>query len=207
MSSSSKFGVPTMAGDKGILQPKLKYRFRVTLGAGFGGDQTTREYTQNVMNVTRPKVNFEEVMIDSYNSKVYVAGKHAWDPVTIVVRDDIRNSVSRIVGAQNQRQLNHFEQTAPLAGTDYKFGMKIELLDGATADATEVWDCEGCFLTNVDYSESDYATSEPVTVSMTVRMDNCLHTAGTTSVINPDQGLMTGSHAGSVSAPVATQGT
>ena len=207
MSSASKFGVPTMAGDKGILQPKLKYRFRVTLGAGFGGDQTTREYTQNVMNVTRPKVNFEEVMIDSYNSKVYVAGKHAWDPVTIVVRDDIRNSVSRIVGAQNQRQLNHFEQTAPLAGTDYKFGMKIELLDGATADATEVWECEGCFLTNVDYSESDYATSEPVTVSMTVRMDNCLHTAGTTSVINPDQGLMTGSHAGSVSAPVATQGT
>jgi len=75
--SASKFGVPTMAGEKGILQPKLKYRFRVTLGAGFGGSGDTREYTQNVMNVTRPKVNFEEVMIDSYNSKVYVAGKHA----------------------------------------------------------------------------------------------------------------------------------
>ena len=204
MSSSSKFGVPTMAGDKGVLQPKLKYRFRVTLGAGFGGDQTTREYTQNVMNVTRPKVNFEEVMIDSYNSKVYVAGKHAWDPVTIVVRDDIQNSVARIVGAQNQRQLNHFEQTAPLAGADYKFAMKIELLDGSTADATEVWDCEGCFLTNVDYSESDYATSEPVTVSMTVRMDNCLHTAGTTGVISVEQGLMTGSHADTNSAPTAT---
>ena len=204
MSSASKFGVPTMAGDKGILQPKLKYRFRVTLGAGFGGDQTTREYTQNVMNVTRPKVNFEEVMIDSYNSKVYVAGKHAWDPVTIVVRDDIRNSVSRIVGAQNQRQLNHFEQTAPLAGTDYKFRMMIELLDGSTADATEVWECEGCFLTNVDYSESDYATSEPVTVSMTVRMDNCLHTSGPTGVVDVETGLMGGSHESTVSAPVAT---
>jgi len=204
MSTASKFGVPTMAGDKGILQPKLKYRFRVTLMSGFGGDQTTREYTQNVMNVTRPKVNFEEVMIDSYNSKVYVAGKHAWDPVTVVVRDDIQNSVARIVGAQNERQVNHFEQTAPLAGSDYKFAMKIEILDGSTADAMEVWDCEGCFLTNVDYSESDYATSEPVTVSMTVRMDNCLHTAGTTGVINVEQGLMTGSHVATNTAPTAT---
>ena len=178
----TKFGVPTGAGDQGILQPKLKYRFRVTLLAGYGGLTESREYTQNVMNVTRPKVNFEEVMIDSYNSKVYVAGKHAWDPVTVVVRDDISNSVSRIVGAQNQRQLNHFEQTAPIAGTDYKFDMIIEALDGSTAVATEIWTCEGCFLTNIDYSESDYATSEPVTVSMTVRMDNCVHEAGDSAV-------------------------
>ena len=178
----SKFGVPTGAGDQGILQHKLKYRFRVTLLAGFGGLTESREYTQNVMNVTRPKVNFEEVTIDSYNSKVYVAGKHAWDPVTVVVRDDIQNSISRIVGAQNQRQLNHFEQTAPISGADYKFDMIIEALDGSTAVPTEIWTCEGCFLTNIDYSESDYATSEPVTVSMTVRMDNCVHEEGTSAV-------------------------
>lgn len=200
--TSSKFGVPLGSGDAGILQPKLKYRFRVTLQAGFGGDQQTREYTQNVMNVTRPKVNFEEVMIDSYNSKVYVAGKHAWDPVTVVVRDDISNSVSRIVGAQNQRQLNHFEQTAPIAGSDYKFNMIIEALDGSTAVPTEIWTCQGCFLTNIDYSESDYATSEPVTVSMTVRMDNCIHEAGDSAVTaSINQG---GIMSDTVTAPNAT---
>ena len=165
--TKNKFGVPVVAGEQGILMPKLKFRFRVSMLDGFGGDQSTRRFTQNVMNVTRPKVNYEEVVIDSYNSKVYVQGKHAWDPITVVLRDDISNSVARLVGAQNQRQLNHFEQTSPIAGEDYKFNMQIEVLDGSTADAMEVWNLEGCFLTNVDYSDSDYATNEPVTVSLT----------------------------------------
>ena len=150
--TKNKFGVPVVAGEQGILMPKLKFRFRVSMLDGFGGDQSTRRFTQNVMNVTRPKVNYEEVVIDSYNSKVYVQGKHAWDPITVVLRDDISNSVARLVGAQNQRQLNHFEQTSPIAGEDYKFNMQIEVLDGSTADAMEVWNLEGCFLTNVDYS-------------------------------------------------------
>ena len=63
--------------------------------------------------------------------------------------------------SRTQRQLNHFEQTSN-AGEDYKFNMQIEVLDGSTADAMEVWNLEGCFLTNVDYSDSDYATNEPL---------------------------------------------
>jgi hypothetical protein len=181
--TKSKFGVPVTGNEAGILMPKLKFRFRVSLLDGFGGLTETKKFTQNVMNVTRPKINYEEVVIDSYNSKVYVQGKHAWDPITVVIRDDITNSVSRIVGAQNQRQLNHFEQTSPVAGTDYKFNMQIEILDGQSSAATEVWELEGCFLTNVDYSDTDYATNEPVTVSMTVRYDNAIHLKGTSSIV------------------------
>ena len=180
--TKNKFGVPVVAGEQGILMPKLKFRFRVSMLDGFGGDQSTRRFTQNVMNVTRPKVNYEEVVIDSYNSKVYIQGKHAWDPITVVLRDDISNSVARLVGAQNQRQLNHFEQTSPIAGEDYKFNMQIEVLDGSTADAMEVWNLEGCFLTNVDYSDSDYATNEPVTVSLTIRYDNAIQTPQGTGI-------------------------
>ena len=182
--TKNKFGVPVVAGEQGILMPKLKFRFRVSMLDGFGGDQSTRRFTQNVMNVTRPKVNYEEVVIDSYNSKVYVQGKHAWDPITVVLRDDISNSVARLVGAQNQRQLNHFEQTSPIAGEDYKFNMQIEVLDGSTADAMEVWNLEGCFLTNVDYSDSDYATNEPVTVSLTIRYDNAIHSQGPSGIVS-----------------------
>ena len=182
--TKNKFCVPVVAGEQGILMPKLKFRFRVSMLDGFGGDQSTRRFTQNVMNVTRPKVNYEEVVIDSYNSKVYVQGKHAWDPITVVLRDDISNSVARLVGAQNQRQLNHFEQTSPIAGEDYKFNMQIEVLDGSTADAMEVWNLEGCFLTNVDYSDSDYATNEPVTVSLTIIYDNAIHSQGPTGIVS-----------------------
>jgi hypothetical protein len=181
-STKNKFGVPVVDGEQGILMPKLKFRFRVAMLSGFGGEQETKRFTQNVMNVSRPKVSYEEVPIDSYNSRVYVQGKHTWEPITVVLRDDIANSVSKIVGAQNQRQLNHFEQTTPLAGEDYKFDMQVEVLDGSTADAIEYWQLQGCFLTNVDYSDSDYATNEPVQITLTIRYDNAIHANGTSTV-------------------------
>ena len=177
--TKSKFGVPVVDGEQGILMPKLKFRFRVTMLDNFGGaTNNDRTFTQNVVNVTRPKVSYEEVEIHSYNSRVYVQGKHAWETIQVVLRDDVANNVSRLVGAQQQRQLNHLDQTAPLAGSDYKFGMRIDILDGSTANELEFWELEGCFLTNVDYSDSDYATNEPVQITMTVRYDNAIHRSG-----------------------------
>jgi hypothetical protein len=179
----SKFGVPvTGATGSGILMPKLKYRFRVTFLGGFAGEPDARVLTQNVMSVTRPKLTHEVVTIDSYNSKMYVQGKHEWDQVTITFRDDITNAVTRLVGAQEQRQLNHFQQTTPAAGNDYKFDMHIEILDGVNAGASEVWFLEGCFMTNIDYDQSEYTTSEPVTISMQVRFDNATHYQGDNDV-------------------------
>lgn len=179
----SKFGVPvTGAVGSGILMPKLKYRFRVTFLGGFGGVADARTLTQNVNTVTRPKVTYEEVTIDSYNSKMYVQGKHTWDQVTVVCRDDISNSVSKLVGSQVQRQLSHFQQTTPAAGSDYKFDMQVEVLDGVNAGASEVWFLEGCFLTNVDYADNDYAANDPVTISMQIRFDNATHYQGDNDV-------------------------
>ena len=181
--TKSKFGVPvTGATGSGILMPKLKYRFRVSFLGGFGGEAESRTLTQNVQNVSRPKITYEEVTIDSYNSRMYLQGKHSWEQISVVVRDDITNSVTKLVGAQIQRQLNHFQQSTPAAGADYKFDMQIEILDGVNAGASEVWFLEGCFLTNVDYSDSDYATNEPVTVTMQVRYDNATHYQGDNDV-------------------------
>ncbi len=181
--TKSKFGVPvTGAVGSGILMPKLKYRFRVSFLGNFGGEPEAKVLTQNVQNVTRPKITYEEVTVDSYNSKMYLQGKHSWEQISVVIRDDITNSVTRLVGGQVQRQLNHFQQSAPAAASDYKFDMQIEVLDGVNAGASEVWYLEGCFLTNVDYSDSDYSTNEPVTVTMQVRYDNATHYQGDNDV-------------------------
>lgn len=178
-STKNKFGVPLSgASGTGILMPKMKFRFRVSMLAPFAGGAETKTFTQNVVSVTRPTVNHEEVTIDSYNSRVYVQGKHAWNPIELVVRDDIQNSTARIVGAQEMRQINHFQQTSPIAGEDYKFDMQIETLDGQTTTATEVWFLEGCFFTTVNYGDADYSSNEPATIAMTIRYDNALHFAG-----------------------------
>jgi hypothetical protein len=176
--TKSKFGVPvTGAIGSGILMPKLKYRFRVTF-LGLAGEAETRTLTQNVQNVTRPKISYEEVVIDSYNSRSYVQGKHAWESITVTFRDDITNGVTRLVGSQVQRQLNHFQQSTPAAGSDYKFDMQIEVLDGVNAGASEVWFLEGCFFTNVDYSDAEYSANDPVQITITVRYDNATHYQG-----------------------------
>jgi hypothetical protein len=187
--TKNKFGVPFESDSgSGILMPKLKFRFRVTFTDNFGESGRGLELTQNVVNVTRPKVAYEEVVIDSYNSRVYVAGKHAWEPITVVLRDDIRGTVTKQVGAQNMKQLNHFEQKSPIAGSDYKFDMTMSILDGQTANPTEYWSLEGCFITQTDYSDTDYATNEPVQITMTLRYDNAIHVAGDSTAVQDLEG-------------------
>lgn len=186
MSTLQNFGVPIGFGStgSGILQPKLNYRFRVRVtNFGITGNSVTTEFTRQVMNVTRPKLSHDEVPLDSYNSRAYVAGKHTWDMVTIVLRDDVSNNLTKLVGGQIQRQMDHRQQKTPtgatptggfLAGSDYKFNTYVETLDGNSATPIEVFSLEGCFIQNVDYGQTDYTSSEPVQITLAVRFDNCL---------------------------------
>ena len=180
--TKDKFGVPltnAKGSAGGILMPKLKYRFRVNFIAPFAGSQTTTTMTQNVQSVTRPSVSVDEVEVHSFNSKVYLQGKHTWQTVDVVIRDDITNSVAKIVGNQVQRQVNHFQQTTAAASNDFKFDTHIEVLDGTdNAGATERWTLEGCFIQNVTYGDHDYSAAESQVVTLTLRFDNALHEAG-----------------------------
>lgn len=181
--TKNKFGVPIQSGGDaaGIIMPKLKYRFRVTFLAPFAGETDQRTLTQNIQSVTRPAVSVDEVEVHSYNSKVYLQGKHTWQTIDVVIRDDITNSVSKMVGKQVQRQINHYQQTTAAASNDFKFDMLIEVLDGVNSQATEQWQLEGCFLQNVAYGDHDYTETSQQQITLTVRFDNALHLAGDVS--------------------------
>ena len=182
--TKDKFGVPIDgAGGAGIIMPKLKYRFRVSFHTPFAGAPRATALTQNVQSVTRPSVSVDEVEVHSYNSKVYLQGKHTWQTVDVTIRDDISNSVSRLVGAQVQRQINHFQQTTTAASNDFKFDVSIEVLDG-TGDirATEEWFLEGAFIQNVTYGDHDYSAAEAQIVTMTLRFDNAMHFSGENNI-------------------------
>ena len=109
ISTLSKFTVP-LANDQssasqGLLMPKLQYRFRAIL-ENFGVSTPRSELTKQVIDITRPQLSFENVTLDVYNSKVYVAGKHSWEAITITLRDDVNNSVTKLVGEQIQKQFD-----------------------------------------------------------------------------------------------------
>jgi hypothetical protein len=178
MAVITNFGVPTDASSGTTLMPKLQYRFRVTF-SNLGGTGGTDEVTQNVISTGRPNLTHEEVVVDSYNSKIYLAGKHTWDPVTIVFRDDMKSNVIKKLGNQLNKQVDHADQSSAISGSAYKFGVKIETLDGAngsTSPATfDAWELQGCFITNVQYGDLNYADSSMVQVTLSVRFDNALH--------------------------------
>jgi hypothetical protein len=182
-SSLSKFTVPLStnqsASNQGLLMPKLKFRFRVTF-INFGVTQPTTELTKQVMDFKRPSVTFDPITIDVYNSKIYLAGKPAWDTVTCTLRDDASGEVSKRIGEQLQKQFDFYEQASASSGIDYKFQTLLEILDGGNGTANpvvlETWELDGCFLTQADYQNVDYATNDPVTVQLTIRYDNAIQT-------------------------------
>lgn len=173
----AKFGVPIDGSALGILHPKQKYRFRVIF-QGFGENQGLREMTANVVTCTRPKITYNSITLDSYNSVAYIMGKHAKDPVEITLRDDITNSVVASIGAQEIKQLNHWEQTSAVAGINYKFTMEIQSLDGTDNEQLESWVLEGCWITAVAYGDGDYASGDPNIVTLTIQWDLGTHVAG-----------------------------
>jgi hypothetical protein len=177
MAVTTNFGVPVENEGGATLMPKLQYRFRVKF-INLGGKSGTKA-TRNVVSVNKPTLTHEEVIIDTYHSKTYLAGKHAWEAISITLRDDVDSEVVSLLGAQLNQQVNHHDQSAPMAADAYKFGMVIETLDGGRDEGDfnvlDAWEVEGCFLTNVAYGEFNYATSEAVIVTATIRFDNASH--------------------------------
>jgi hypothetical protein len=164
---------------QGLLMPKLKYRFRVIF-ENLGVSTPRTELTKQVMDFTRPTVSFEAIDVPIYNSTIKLAGKHSWGDLTCQVRDDAGGQVSRLVGEQLQKQLDFMEQSSAAAGIDYKFLTRFEVLDGGNGAnepiALETWEIYGCYLSEVNYNNMDYGTSEVATISMTIRFDNAVQT-------------------------------
>jgi len=163
-------------GNQGLLMPKLQYRFRVNfLNLGIG---QTIELTKQVVDINRPQVSFGEITLPVYNSTMYLAGRHEWQPLTVNIRDDAGGQVSKLVGQQLQKQLDFVEQASAATGQDYKFQTNIEILDGGNGTAVpqilETWECYGCYLKVANYGALNYGSNEIATIALTIRYDNAV---------------------------------
>lgn len=200
ISSLSKLGVPLQgdqsAGNQGLLMPKLSYRFRV-LFENLGVSKPTTELTKQVVTAGRPAVEFDDITLEVYNSRIHYAGKPKWNPISIVVRDDVTGAVSKLVGEQIQKQFDFFEQASAASGTDYKFTTKIELLDGGNGAydpvVLETWECYGCYIQKSEYMGTDYSKSDALTITMNIIYDNAIqvNAVGTPSGVGAAVGRTT----------------
>jgi hypothetical protein len=181
----SNFTVPLAsdqsAGSQGMLMPKLQYRFRLNF-ENFGTSGSTTEMTKQVQDAVRPTIELEDQVIDIYNSRIHYAGKPKWSPITVKLRDDVSGNVTTLVGEQMQRQFDFFEQSSAAAAGDYKFTLRIEMLDGGNGTvaptALETWEVYGCYIQKINYGAIAYKTNEPVVIELSIMFDNAVQTTG-----------------------------
>lgn len=189
ISTLSKLSVPLAsdqsASSQGLLMPKLSYRFRISF-ENFGVSTPTTNLTKQVVEAKRPEITFDSVELPVYNSRVYMAGKHKWNPVTCKLRDDATGEVQKLVGEQLQKQFDFFEQSSAASGIDYKFTTRLEMLDGGNGanvpTVLETWEMYGCFLTTASYGTVNYGSNDAVTIDLTIQYDNAIQSPQGTGV-------------------------
>lgn len=200
IASLANFTVPLAsdqsATSQGMLMPKLKYRFRLSF-ENFGVSTPTTELTKQVISAARPNVQFEDQTIHIYNSQIHYAGKPKWQTITVKLRDDSTGAVSKLVGEQMQKQFDFYEQSSAASGLDYKFVLRIEMLDGgnggSTVNVLETWECYGCYVNQINYEALDYSQNGPAEITLTITMDNAIQTpsgsgVGSATSIRPTVG-------------------
>jgi hypothetical protein len=181
MATLANMGIP--GAGAGILHPRLKNKFRITfqnVGQLVPGTNS-RNLTMQVTTISLPNISFTEVVLHRYNSTAYVAGKHEWQPINVTVEDDITGLAATVVKAQLETQgriigvdLDGRWLNTAATGSDYKFGAKIEQLDGDEG-VVQTWILEGCFIQSADFGDRDYSASEAATIVMSIRFDHARH--------------------------------
>lgn len=182
MATLSQFGIP--GAGNGIMHPQLKNKWRVMFldMARLVPGTNSRDLTLQAITVTRPQIEFEEVMQHRYNSTSHVLGKHTWSPMNLTVESDITGLAPKVIKGQLETQqrivgvdLDGRWLNTAATGSDYKFGVKLEQLDGDEG-VVETWVLEGVSIQAADFGELDYAASEAVTIQLTLRFDHAYTT-------------------------------
>ena len=141
-------------------EPKLKNRFIMQIDG-------IPAYL--IRTATRPQITFEEVVLDHMNVKRYVKGKGEWQQLSITLYDPVVPSASQAV--MEWIRLSHESVTGRDGYADfYKKDVTFQVL-GPVGDVVEEWTLKGAYIQDANFGDLDFATSDPVEISVTLRYD------------------------------------
>lgn len=121
---------------------------------------------------TRPSVSFEEIEIPFLNSRRYLPGKLTWEPISFTLNDPLTPSASQKV--MEWVRLQHETITGRSGYVAFaKRDFDIKMLD-PNGVVVEQWRILGAFLTQASFGDLDYASSEPIQISVTTRYDQAI---------------------------------
>ena len=141
-------------------EPKVQNRFIMYI-------EGIPAYT--IKAASRPSIEFEEVVLDHINVKRYIKGKGEWQTIDITMYDPIVPSAAQAV--MEWVRLSHESVTGRDGYSDfYKKNITFNLL-GPVGDIIEEWQLVGAYIQSATFGDLDWATSDPVEMTCTLRYD------------------------------------
>lgn len=118
----------------------------------------------------RPQATFEETVVDYINTKRYLSGKMAWNPIAVTMHDPVAPSAAQKI--MDWLRLNYEPLTGRMGyATFYKKDITLKLLD-PQGTVVELWDIKGAWPQDINWGDLDYASSDNVEISFSLRFDN-----------------------------------
>ena len=117
----------------------------------------------------RPTLESESVPLEHMNTTRYVKGKSKWSTLDITLYDPIVPSAAQQV--MEWIRLSHESVTGRDGYSDfYKKEVTFQLL-GPVGDVVEEWVLKGCFIESATFNDLDFASSDPVDVTLSLKYD------------------------------------
>jgi hypothetical protein len=148
-------------------EPKKKNRFIFRFPTELG----IQEWF--VASGARPSIAQTEVEVPFLNTSTWVIGRFTWNSMDVNFRDPIGPSAAQ---ALMEWVRLHSESVTGRQGyaAGYKKDVQLELLD-PTGVVIEKWILVNTMLTNVNFNNLDYSSSDLADITATLRFDRAIH--------------------------------
>ena len=141
-------------------EPKVQNRFIMYI-------EGIPAYT--IKAAARPQIQFEDITLDHINVKRYVKGKGEWQALEITLYDPVVPSAAQ--ACMEWIRLSHESVTGRDGYSDfYKKNVTFNVL-GPVGDIVEEWTMKGAWIQTATFNDLDWATNDPVEVTLTLRYD------------------------------------
>lgn len=169
-------GIGQLGGSGVLHKRKFRWTFEV-FKQGDNGAQGAQLVPEHfVKTAARPNITIEETEINFLNAKTYIPGKGTWETLTVTYYD------VAVQGGTGNEGLwtwlaNVYDYTKPVSlkqnsiRKGYAGVGSLKLYDGC-GTALEQWTMGDMWPQSVNFGELDYASSEEVTIEVTLRYSN-----------------------------------
>mgnify|MGYP003112086398 FL=1 len=141
-------------------EPKLKNRFIMRIDG-------IPAYL--IKTAARPQITFDEVELNHMNTTRYVKGKGKWQALQVTLYDPVVPSAAQAV--MEWVRLSHESVTGRDGYSDfYKKEVTFNVL-GPVGDVVEEWILKGCYITDANFGDLDFSSSDPVEIILSLRYD------------------------------------